>query len=545
MFHSAVLSLPERSAISSWLDLAGRGGMLRPHEWSVRLTDHEIKHVVIVGGGTAGWITAGLLAAHHPNRSASGLKITLIESPEVSSIGVGEGTWPTIRKTLARIGIREADFLKTCNASFKQGSRFNGWVKGTTGDSFSHPFELPISQNATDLLGAWERCFPSKPFAEVVCPQASPALDGLAPRTRDMPEYVGALNYAYHLDAGKLAELLRDHVTRKLGVKLISDHVTHAVGHPDEPISGVKCTRSGLVTGDLFVDCTGHASLLLGQHYNVPFIDQSHILFNDRAIVTHIPVAPDSPINSETISTAHEAGWLWDIGLTNRRGVGCVYSSSHMSDLQGETTLRSYIGDREHSDFRQLNFASGHRAHFWHQNCVAIGLSAGFLEPLEASAIVLLELSAKMLAENLPSATCTMPLEAGRFNKLFQYRWERIIEFLKFHYVLSKREEAYWNDNRKSETLPERLNESLDIWSHRPPAASDFEHAAEVFPLSSYLFVAYGMGMTPNLHPTLRPRAQEVLDREIQNVARKQRTLASHLPTNRALLEGLSSETVH
>ena len=507
--------------------------------------DQAVKHVVIVGGGTAGWITAGLLAARHPDRSDNGLKITLIESPDVPAIGVGEGTWPTIRKTLARMGIREDDFLRVCNASFKQGSRFDGWVTGEAGDSYSHPFELPVSQNGTDVLHAWQSFAPDRPFAEAVCAQVSPALQGLAPRKRGMPDYMGALNYAYHLDAPRLAELIRDHAIKNLGVTFIKDHVEGIVGSPDGLIECVNCSVSGLIDGDLFVDCTGHASLLLGQHFGVPFVDQSRVLFNDRAVVTQVRVAPDSPIVSETVSTAHEAGWIWDIGLTNRRGVGCVYSSAYISDDEAKAVLERYIGNCEHLPARKLQFQSGHRKQFWHQNCVAIGLSAGFLEPLEASAIVLLELSAEFLAENLPVSQAAMPLEARRFNKLFQYRWERIIEFLKFHYVLSKRQGAYWEDNRRPDTIPDRLREYLETWSYRPPGPHDFEQASEVFPLSSYLYVAYGMGMTPKLHPTLRPRVQDALHKEMQNVMRKQRALASGLPTNRALLAGLMPEAVH
>lgn len=509
------------------------------------MADKAIRHIVIVGGGTAGWITAGLLAARHPDRSESGLKITVIESPDVPIIGVGEGTWPTIRKTLARIGIAEADFLRACNASFKQGSRFDGWVTGEPGDSYCHPFELPVSQNGTDVLHAWRSFAPHKPFAEAVCAQVSPSLAGLAPRKREMPDYIGAVNYAYHLDAPRLAELLRSHIVGKLGVAHVSDHVTGVIGEPDGPIEGVMCQRTGEVRGDLFVDCTGHAALLLGQHYGVPFVDRSHILFNDRALVTQVPVQPDTPIASETISTAHRAGWIWDIGLTNRRGVGCVYSSSHMDAQQAEEVLRGYIGSVDHTELRELRFTSGHRARFWHQNCVAIGLSAGFLEPLEASAIVLLELSAEMLADNLPVHQSVMALEARRFNEIFLYRWDRIVEFLKFHYVLSRRKEPYWQDNRRSETIPDRLSDYLEIWSHRPPGPHDFEHASEVFPVSSYLYVAYGMGMAQTLHPTLQPRVQPVLQKEMQNIERKQRALAAGLPTNRTLLSSLSLQPVH
>lgn len=505
--------------------------------------EDKVQNIVIVGGGTAGWITAGLLAARHKNGADNGVSITVIESPDIPTIGVGEGTWPTIRKTLSRIGIKETEFLLACNASFKQGSRFDGWVNGQDDDSYHHPFELPVSQSAGDLLHAWKSFAPEKSFAEAICVQSGSILKNLAPRQRSMPDFVGAMNYAYHLDAVKMAKLLKDHIIGNLGVTYISDHVTKIVGARDADIDGVKTRDHGVIEGDLFIDCTGQASLILGQHYDVKFVDQTHILFNDRAVVTQLSVAEDSSIKSETISTAHEAGWIWDIGLTSRRGIGCVYSSKHMSEDCAEEVLRGYANGPDDLKVRHLKFKSGHRQHFWHQNCLAIGLSAGFLEPLEASAIVLVELSAERLAENLPVTRAAMRAEAKKFNEIFSYRWARIIDFLKLHYVLSQRPEPYWQDNRNPESIPERLQGYLDIWKHRPPSKFDFEHASEVFPASSYQFIVYGMGMEPAAHPTLAPQTQSALKKQMQNIVRKQKAFAAGLPTNRALLAGLKKQS--
>ncbi len=500
--------------------------------------DKRVQHIVVVGGGTAGWLTAGVLAARHPDRSENGLSITVIESPDVPTIGVGEGTWPTIRKTLLTIGIKESDLLADCEASFKQGSRFDGWVDGSGADSYHHPFELPVSQNANELLHAWQTFAPDKPFAQAVCIQGATEQNGLAPRQRTMPEYTGAMNYAYHMNAVKLAELLRVHITEKLGVIHISDHVTQVLGAKDGDITGVRTRENGVIEGDLFIDCTGQKSLLLGGFYGVDFVDQSHVLFNDRALVTQVPTGERDPIISQTISTAHEAGWIWDIGLTKRRGVGCVYASSYMSDERAEAVLKGYV-KADDLPVRALNFTSGHREYFWHQNCLAIGLSAGFLEPLEASAIVLAELSAEMLAENLPVMRSGMKHEADKFNRLFAYRWARIIDFLKLHYILSRRNEPYWRDNRKPETIPARLRDYLEIWKHRPPNAYDFEHAREIFPASSYHFILYGMGIAWAQHPTLEPLSRDKMRAQMQTVIKKQKAFAAGLPTNRALLAGL------
>ena len=212
-----------------------------------------------------------------------------------------------------------------------------------------------------------------------------------------------------------------------------------------------------------------------------------------------------------------------------------------MDDERAEATLRAYLGDVEHTPPRRISFQSGHRERFWHQNCVAVGLSAGFLEPLEASAIVLLELSAAMIAENMPVSRAAMTIEARKFNQLFLYRWGRIIDFLKLHYVLSQRDEPYWRDNRAAESIPERLQDYLEIWKTRPPNAYDFEQSREVFPVSSYLFVTYGMGMTPATHPTLDARAVDALKDDMQRMLRTRRKFSEALPTNRALLTGSSA----
>ena len=208
-------------------------------------------------------------------------------------------------------------------------------------------------------------------------------------------------------------------------------------------------------------------SLLLGQHYGVPFRSQKHVLFNDTALALQIPYADEnSPIASQTISTAQSNGWIWDIGLPTRRGVGHVYSSAHTSDDAAEARAahlhRAHRRAEEHAGTpRKLSFNPGYREKFWHRNCVAIGLSAGFIEPLEASALALVELSAAMLSDQMPATRDAMDIVARRFNDSFTYRWERVIDFLKLHYVLTQRtDSAFWRDN-----VPRRVDSG-------PPAAS-------------------------------------------------------------------------
>ncbi len=504
-----------------------------------------IKNVVIVGGGTAGWLTASLLAARHD----TSIQVTIIESPEVSSVGVGEGTWPTMRKTLKLIGLSEKEFLTTCDASFKQGSRFDGWVTGDSDDSYQHPFASLINGASHDIYNVWKEFSSDRTFADTVCAQTEVCAQGLAPKQKNAPEYAAALNYAYHLDAVKLAKLLTSHATTKLGVRHISDHVMQVIGEKDEDISALRTREHGNIQGDLFIDCTGLNSLLLGKHYEIGFVDKSDVLFNDTALTVQVPYADDTvPIASETISTAHDNGWIWDIALPTRRGIGCVYSSRHCSDEKARSALETYLKasgsllELDDLSVRKISFPSGYREKFWHRNCIAIGLSAGFLEPLEASALVLVELSAELLVENFPSDRSVMDILAKRFNESFIYRWERIIDFLKLHYVLSKRPQAYWQDHRSDMSIPERLQDLLALWKQQPPSRDDFLALDEVFPAASYLYVLYGMGFETRQKNSLKFLNKDEVIKQLQMVQQKVRTLTAVMPSNRALLTNLKKQ---
>ena len=322
-----------------------------------------IRQVVIVGGGSAGWLTAGVIAAEHQAASGSGIQVTLLESPDVGPIGVGEGTWPTMRDSLRRIGVTETDFLRECDASFKQGSRFNQWVSGREDDYYFHPFVLPLGFTETNLVAGWLQRHADVPFADLVSFQPHLCVQGKAPKQIATPEYAAVANYAYHLDAGKFGLFLRKHCTTRLGVRHVPDHVVGINSHDNGDIASLQTKAHGAVAGDLFIDCTGMQSLLLGQHYGVAFRSKRHVLFNDTALALQIPYpAENTPIASQTISTAQSNGWIWDIGLPTRRGVGHVYSSSHTSDAAAELELRNYIertGGRNGDAPRKISFNPG------------------------------------------------------------------------------------------------------------------------------------------------------------------------------------------
>lgn len=500
------------------------------------MVSQRIRHVVVVGGGSAGWLAAAVLAAEHPHHGDTGLQVTLIESPDVAPIGVGEGTWPTMRDTLRKIGVSESDFFRECDAAFKQGSRFNRWVNGAADDYYFHPFVLPQGYGEANLADRWQARHAQVPFADLVSFQPHLCINGKAPKQPSTPEFAAVANYGYHLDAGKFAVFLRKHCVEKLGVHHVSDHVLGIQSHDNGDIASLDTKHHGAVAGDLFIDCTGMQSLLLGKHFDVPFISQKHVLFNDSALAVQVPYpAADTPIASQTTSTAQSNGWIWDIGLPTRRGIGYVYSSSHTGDEAAERALRAYIGEQDINPPRKLHFHPGYRAKFWHRNCVAIGLSAGFIEPLEASALALVELSASMLSDDMPATRAAMDVVARRFNDAFVYRWERVIDFLKLHYVLSKRSDsAYWNDNRAPASIPERLSDMLMLWQHRPPSRYDFPRIEEVFPSASYQYVLYGMGFATT---SRQPGDPDLADRYFREAGSLTSKMLGALPSNRELID--------
>ncbi|WP_010163291.1 FAD-dependent oxidoreductase [Sphingomonas sp. PAMC 26617] len=507
-----------------------------------------VSSVCIVGGGSAGWLTAALIAARHSTPDGGGLSVTLVESRRIGIVGVGEGTWPTMRNTLRKVGVSETDFLRFCNASFKQGAKFAGWRTQSPDDFYYHPLVLPEGFPSLDLAPYWNAQMRDDPatasFSDAVCFQEALCERDLAPKLITSPEYGGVANYAYHLDAVRFADFMAEHCVTKLGVRHVIDEVIAVEQADDGDIAAVVTREHGAITADLFVDCSGFSSLLLGETLGVPFRDCNDVLFIDRALAVQVPYDDaGAPIVSHTVSTGQKHGWIWDIGLQNRRGVGYVYSSRHANGSSVEAELAAYVGPAfDHLSPREITIRSGHRETFWKRNCVAVGLAAGFLEPLEASALVLIELSADYIAASMPATRSAMEIVARRFNTMTLYRWERIIEFLKLHYMLSERDDtAFWRDNRDPATIPQALQDQLELWRHAPPGEQDFASAHEMFPAASYQYVLYGMGFRtdPRFAATALRDPDAALDAFDRNAALKRR-LAATLPTNRALLDTLA-----
>ncbi|MEZ9368421.1 tryptophan halogenase family protein [Shewanella sp. 10N.286.51.B2] len=513
--------------------------------------NNKITEVVIVGGGTAGWLTAGILAAQFKKKSLA-INITLVESADIPTIGVGEGTWPSMRETLKHIGIRESDFLTHCDASFKQASKFVHWNNPTTSHSFYyHPFTQPVAadfQQRTDIaVTNHSACHydGAASFAQLFCYQSSLCQLNLAPKLTHTADYDYIGNYGYHLDAGKFALLLKNHCIDTLNIKHISANV---IGLNADATDFITCLQtdsltSPLVNGDLFIDCSGQQGLLIKQHYKIPFICKKSILFNDRAVAAQVPYSSKNhPINSSTLATAQAAGWIWDIGLQSRRGVGYVYSSEFISDEEAKIALTQYIGGEVDSvSVKHLSFNPGHLSKFWHNNCVAIGMSAGFIEPLEASALALVEQSAMFIAEQFPHHVQVLPLIEERFNQRMLNHWQQIIDFLKLHYVLSNRKDSeYWRKHKDDTTTPTSLLKLLALWQHQAPSKYDITQAYPLFPAASYQYVYYGMKQ----HELSDKLDLSQYSAQIQKVAQQQQQLKQVAICNRSLLNSIQQSII-
>jgi tryptophan halogenase len=302
----------------------------------------------------------------------------------------------------------------------------------------------------------------------------------------------------------------------------------------------VNTAQAGLIEGDLFIDCTGFHGLLLEKTLGVPFRECKDVLFCDTALAMQVPYPePDAPVATHTVSTAQTAGWIWDIGIQTRRGVGHVFSSSHISEDEAEAQLRAHIGPAaEKLNARKIKIRGGHREQFWVRNCVAVGLAAGFLEPLEASAIVLVELSAKAIAEQMPACREVMDIVARKYNENTHYRWGRIIDFLKLHYVLSKRRDTpFWRDNMEASSIPSRLQDLMQLWKYQPPGFMDeFDRIDEVFPAASYQYVLYGMGFHSHVDKANLALETREASRALRENAQLTENLVSRLPRHRDLL---------
>ncbi len=501
-----------------------------------------INDILIVGGGTAGWMAAAYLARKLGANRPDGVAITLIESSEIGIIGVGEGTIPTIQTTMRTIGVDEARFMRGANAAFKQGIKFVDWAtppKNGVHDYYYHSFTRPHEMAGLDLAPYWMLGLAGDVrFSEAVTLQDAVCEAGRGPKLIDDPQYSSPLGYAYHFDAGKLAGLLKE-VGKELGVQHLVGNVEQVSVDETGAIASVTTREHGILTAGLYIDCTGFAAALIEKALGSRWIDDSDTLFVDRALALQVPYErPDTPIATTTISTAHEAGWTWDIALPDRRGTGYVYSSAHTDDARAEEVLRAYIGPAaETLNPRLLKLRIGHREAPWIKNCVAIGLSGGFLEPLESTGIMLIEAAVWMVGRLFPRGG-DLENTARLFNNAMAERYRGAVDFIKLHYCISRRtDNDFWIDNCARESIPDSLAALLEMWRERAPDPFDFPTVHDSFESFNYQYILYGMGYPTNVKVNrgAYPYAEQAA-REFQRIRETSRRAAAGMPDHRALL---------
>lgn len=439
------------------------------------------RKVVIVGGGSSGWIAAAYLQkALNVEGLSTKVDITLIESPDIPRISVGEATIPNIRHLLQVIGINEMEFMKATDATFKQSIKYTNWVHKDN-SFYHHPFsrvrKQPLDFSAQDWLESDQKI----PFMESCSEQPIICEMNLAPLMLQ-PWNMGApLTYAYHMNAQKFADFLRD-VSIPRGVKHILANVTDIQMKNDELIKSVDTDTGLSIEADLFVDCTGFRAKLIEEKLNVGWEDHSQWLLCDKAITMHVPYDKYYPgkIRPYTSATALSNGWVWDIPMQNQRSIGYVHSSAFIGQDDAEKELRAYQGgNTEELDSRTIYFKVGRREQNWKGNCVAIGLSGGFIEPLESTGLYLSDLGAVALAEYFPYTDDDLDSMAFRYNRILSNRFYEILDFINMHYCLTKRTDTeFWKAVQRPEHINPRLQAKLDFWKHRPPTQSDFDDQA-------------------------------------------------------------------
>jgi tryptophan halogenase len=470
--------------------------------------NNRIEHITIVGGGTAGWLTALILNAGLNNHSDRPIKITLIESPNIPTIGVGESSIQNLKDTLKFIGIDESEFILRCNASFKLGVHFVDWSRadGSTSSKFFHPLENPPACGGFSPAYHFGKFGPhwlGTSYGENVMPNAAVIAAGRGPRIAEAGNYLWEINYAYHLDAGLFADFMRDFATAH-GIEHIRDDVVDVLLNETGAIEALQLDRGKRYPVEFVVDCTGFKSLIWSRMGAEPFISAGDRLLNDRAIPLQLPHPDPTKIEPCTRAIALGAGWAWRVPLYSRVGTGYVYSSAFRSDDEARAEFIAHLRasgdlppDAPEPDSRVIKMRVGYTRQPWIKNCVAIGLSGGFVEPLEATAIYTIDAAAHRLVMNFPDKQCSPPF-ANAYNARSTALNADIIDFLQVLFRTSNREEPYWQAVRKDTKLSDWLQDKLELWRYRLPDLDD-TYDKRLFDFSNYIYVLYPKGYFANI----------------------------------------------
>lgn len=456
----------------------------------------SMKKVVILGGGTAGWIAANLMATHWQDED---IEITLVESPDIGIIGVGEGSTPPLKTFLEIIGAAESDWMARCDATYKVGITFRDWSTKPGFDEYFHPFlcqpdefSVPgffhnsfLRRKGVDLDGHPSQFFLGWHLAEQRLAPVAP------------PNFPFEMNYGYHFNSGLLGQFLQEWAAKK-GVKYQQATVTDVVLNEHGYIDYLKTDSEANIKADFYVDSTGFRSQLLQQALEVPFESCEDVLFNDSAVV--FPTDPEENPTPQTIATALKYGWAWKIPLTKRFGNGYVYSSKYVDDDAAELEFRQHLGlEDSEIEARRLKFKVGRVREHWAKNCLAVGLSQGFIEPLEATALDMVQETVVRFIEAVNKGNFTDQYR-GEFNDRISGRFDAVRDYIVCHYRISTRTDTdYWRANGNNEKISSSLRELLGAWLAGKNITDELERQKldAYFPSVSWNCLLAGKGIYP------------------------------------------------
>ncbi|MDB5691834.1 MAG: tryptophan halogenase [Alphaproteobacteria bacterium] len=490
------------------------------------MTHHPIRKIVIVGGGTAGWMAAAAFSTLLETRA---LEITLIESEEIGTVGVGEATIPPLMAFNHMVGIVEDEFLAASQGTFKLGIEFVGW--GAPGERYFHPF----GPHGQDYRGVHFHQIYLRESKRRALPDIREwSMSGVAAELRrfarpapDSPMPLPQLSYAFHFDAGLYARFLRSRSeqngVRRIEGKIVDATLDGATGH----VASVRLADGRTIEGELFIDCSGFRGLLIEEKLRTGYEDWSRWLPCDRAIAVQSELAgPPEPF---TRCTARAAGWQWRIPLQHRMGNGLVYSSAHLSREAAEELLLANLEGARLTEPRHLSFTAGRRRLAWNANVVSLGLSSGFVEPLESTSIHLVQSGIAKLLALFPDRRFD-PVEREEYNRQMQDVFEDVRDFIILHYKATRRDDSdFWNYCRQMD-VPESLAGKLDLWRGKGRL---FREGRELFGTASWVAVLLGQGIVPEDHePAANALDPAMIADALDKMRLSYRRMAEHMPSH-------------
>lgn len=490
------------------------------------MSNGRLNHLVIVGGGSAGWMTAAALSSLLDPKST---RITLIESEQIGTVGVGEATIPDIINFNRMLGIRETDFMKATQATFKLGIEFVNW--GRQGDRYFHPFgDHGVDMQGIDFHHYWlhtQQHGSDQPIEDYsLCAIAARQNKFIAPS--DNPKSVlSKLRYAYHFDATRYAKFLRFYSEQR-GVTRVEGKVEAVTTDPENGhISKLQLEGGQALEGDFFFDCTGFRALLMRQTLGVGFRDWTHWLPCNSAQTVATEHA--GPLPPYTRATAHSAGWQWRIPTQSRTGNGHIYSTDFMGDDEAGQILMDNLEGKPKSDPRTLRFTTGHIEDFWHKNCVGIGLSSGFLEPLESTSLYLIQMGVSKFITLFPHASPS-PVLIDEYNRQMRQQFEQVRDFIVLHYYATERDDSpFWNYCRTM-SIPDSLQHKIDLFRE---AARTFRYEDELFSKPSWVAVMLGQRLAPKVYdPIVSTLAPAQVDHSLASMHRAMKEAAQRMPSH-------------